>query len=90
MTECARSAVMLDGEISKYVDTLDGREKTIAILGDRGWAQAVKQEGDKMRKPFLCSIRNQRIERPNVGGVFNRSRSGAPSRKGFRGQWSND
>ena len=24
MTECARSAVMLDGEISKYVDILQG------------------------------------------------------------------
>ena len=24
MTECARSAVLLDGEISKYVDTLQG------------------------------------------------------------------
>ena len=31
-------------------DTLDSSEKTIAILGDRWWPQAAKQEGDKSRK----------------------------------------
>ena len=29
-------------------DTLHNSEKTIAILGDRRWSQAAKQEGDKI------------------------------------------
>ena len=36
--------------------TLDCREKTIAILGDRWWPQKVKQQGDKISKKFLCNI----------------------------------
>ena len=28
--------------------TLDSREKTIAILGDRRWPQTAKQPGDKL------------------------------------------
>lgn len=28
--------------------TLDSTEKTIAVLGDRLWTQAAKQEGDKL------------------------------------------
>ena len=31
MTECARSARMLDGEISKYVDTLQGVSQRCAL-----------------------------------------------------------
>ena len=31
-------------------DTLDSSEKTIAIVGDRWWPQAVKQEEDNIRK----------------------------------------
>ena len=33
--------------------TLDCREKTIAILGDRWWPQKAKQEGDTLSKKFL-------------------------------------
>ena len=62
--------------------TLNSSEKTIAILGDRWWPQAAKQEGDKISKTFLCNIWKQRNERPSVGGVSIRSRNGAPSRKG--------
>ena len=63
-------------------DTLDSSEKTIAILGDRWWPQAAKQEGDTISKKFLCNIWKQRNERPIVGGGSIRSRNGAPSRKG--------
>ena len=62
--------------------TLDSSEKTIAILGDRWWPQKAKQEGDKISKKFLCHLWEKRNERPNVGGVSIRSRSGDPSRKG--------
>ena len=61
--------------------TLDSSEKTIAMLGDRWWPQTAKQEEDKITKKCLCSIWKERSERPNVGGVSRRSRSGAPSRK---------
>ena len=40
------------------VDTLNSSEKTIAILGDRWCPQAAKQEGDNIRKTFLCNIWN--------------------------------
>ena len=53
--------------------TLDSREKTIAILGDRRWPQAAKQEGHKTRKRFPRNIGKHRNERPNVGGVSIRS-----------------
>ena len=33
--------------------TIDSREKTIAILGDRWWPQMAKREGDKISKTFL-------------------------------------
>ena len=57
-------------------------ERTIAILGDRWWLQAAKQDGDRISKQFLCNIWKKHNERPNVGGVYIRSRNGAPSRKG--------
>ena len=47
--------------------TLDSSEKAIAILGDRWWPQAVKQEGDKISKKNPCNIWKKRNERPNVG-----------------------
>ena len=65
--------------------TLDGSEKTIAILGHRWWPQTAKQakqQGDKISKKFQCNIWKKRNERPNVGGVSIRSRNGAPSHKG--------
>ena len=65
---------------------LESSEKTIAILGDRRWPQTAKQDGDRMSKQFLCNIwkkRDERDERPKVGGVFITSRNGAPSRKGI-------
>ena len=57
-------------------------EKTIAVLGDRWWLQAAKQDEDGVSKQFSCNIWKKRNERPNVGGVSIRSRNGAPSRKG--------
>ena len=67
---------------------LDSSEKTIAILGDRWWPQAAKQEGDKTSRMFLCNIWKRRNKRPIVGGASTRSSDGAPSRKGcvIRGQ----
>ena len=67
-------------DLEEFV-TPDSSEKTIAILGDRWWPQAAKQEGDEISKKFLCNIWKQRNERPIVGGVSIRSRNGAPSRK---------
>ena len=63
---------------------LESSEKTIAILGDRWWPQTAKQDGDRISKQFLCyySMRMKRNERPNVAGVFIKSRNSAPSRKG--------
>ena len=64
-------------------DTLDSSEKTIAILGDRWWPQAAKQEGDKIGENFIFNLWKQRHERPTVGSVsIINSRNGAPSRKG--------
>ena len=60
---------------------LESNEKTIAILGDRWWPQTAKQDGDRIRKLFVCGVWKQRNERPNVRGVSIRSRNGAPSRK---------
>ena len=37
--------------------TLDSREKTSTVLGDRWWPQAAKQGGDKNSQKFLCNIR---------------------------------
>ena len=62
--------------------TLESSEKTIAMLGDRWWPQAAKQEGDMISKKNLCDRWKQRNERPIVGGGSIRSRNGAPSRKG--------
>ena len=61
---------------------LESSEKTTAILGDRWWPQTAKQDGDRIRKQFLCGIWKKRHDRPNVGGVSIRSRNSAPSRKG--------
>ena len=47
----------------------------------RGYSnQTAKEEGDKIRKKFLRNIWEKRYERQNVGGVYTRSRNGAPSR----------
>ena len=62
--------------------TLGDSAKTIAIVGDRWWSQAAKQEGDTISETFPCNTWKQRNERPNVGGVSIRSRNDAPSRKG--------
>ena len=61
---------------------LESSEKTIAILGDRWWPQAAKQDGDRISIQFLCNRWKKRKERSNVGGVSIRSRNGASSRKG--------
>ena len=68
----------------KEFDTLDSSEKTIAILEDRWWPQAAKQEGDKTSNMFLCNTWKRHNGHPIVGGVSinNRSRNGASSRKG--------
>ena len=72
----------LDACDMKAFGTVESSEKTITILGDRLWPQVAKQDGDRISKQFLCSIRKKRNKRPNVGGVSIRSRNGAPSRKG--------
>ena len=63
-------------------DTLDSSEKTIAILNGRWWPQAAKQKGGKISKIHIDNIWKQRNERPIVGGASNKSRNGAPPRKG--------
>ena len=72
----------VDGWAMENFDTLDSSEKTIAIQGDRWWPQTAKQDGDRISKQFLFNMRKKRNERPKVGGVSIRSRSGAPSPKG--------
>ena len=37
-------------------DRLETSEETIAILGDKWWPQAAKQEGDRIIKQLLCNI----------------------------------
>ena len=57
MTECTRSAVMLDGEISKYVDNLPGvaQECTLSpnllkvYINDMTVAVEAAKQGVKMR-----------------------------------------
>ncbi|CAB1099601.1 unnamed protein product [Ectocarpus sp. CCAP 1310/34] len=39
---------------------LDNSEKTIAVIGDRWWAQEAVGGGDKMCKKFLCSLWQKR------------------------------
>ena len=34
------------------VGRLESSEKTVAILGDRWWAQTTKQDGDRISKTF--------------------------------------
>ena len=41
-------------------------EKPVAILGDRWWPQAAKQEGDQTSKRFLCNTWKERNERPKM------------------------
>ena len=50
--------------------TLDSSETSIAILGDRWWAQKAKQEGHKISEMFLCNGWKERSEHPIVGGVY--------------------
>ena len=59
----------------------ESNEKTIAVLGDRWWPQASKQEGDRTSSIYVIYGR-KRNERPNVGGVSIRGKNDAPSRKG--------
>ena len=61
---------------------LEGREKTIAILGDGLWPKTLKQDGDRRSKYILCNIGMKRNERPNVAGVSIRSSIGVQSRRG--------
>ena len=42
-------------EMEKFV-RLESSEKAIAILGDRGWPQTAKQDGDKINEQFSCNI----------------------------------
>ena len=43
------------------IDTLNSSEETIAILGDRWWPLATKQEGDKITKKSPCNIPGMEI-----------------------------
>ena len=63
----------------KEFGRLESSEKTIAILGDRWRPQTAKQDGDRISKQSLRNIWKKRNRRPNIGGVFIRSRNGAPS-----------
>ena len=86
---CKEERDVLEDEMKKIGECdmekfsiLDNSEKTIAILRDRRWPQKAKQEGNKINKKFVCNKWKKHNERQNVGGVFIRSRNGAPSRKG--------
>ncbi|CAB1100190.1 unnamed protein product [Ectocarpus sp. CCAP 1310/34] len=48
---------------------LDNSEKTIAVIGDRWWAQEAVEDGDNMCKEFLRRLWQKRKELPNVGVV---------------------
>ena len=50
----------------KELGELEGSEKNITIVKDGCWPQTAKQEGDMVRKQFLCSIWKKRHEHPNV------------------------
>ena len=63
--------------------TLGSSEKTIAILGDRWWPQAAKQEGDTISETFLCTV--VLIYGNNAMG----DQLLEMYLKGVRGQWSN-
>ena len=52
--------------------TLDSREKTIAILGDRWWPQTTKQEGDIISNIAVRNTLKKRNNGPNVGGASTR------------------
>ena len=54
---------------------LDSRERTIAIIGCRRWAQTAKQKRDEISKRFY-KIWIKRNERPNVESVSSSSRNG--------------
>ena len=41
--------------------TIDSREKTIAIVGDRWWQQKAKQQGGTISKKFLCNIYGKNV-----------------------------
>ena len=47
----------------KEFGRLESSEKTIAILRDKWWPQAAKQDGDRISKQFLCRIWKKRNER---------------------------
>ena len=78
-----------DGCAMEKFGTLDGSEKTIAILliGDRWWPQTAKEARDKISRNvfFIYILWKKRTERPSDGGfsTISRSRNGAPSRKGY-------
>ena len=55
---------------------LQGSVKTIAMVKDRWSPQTTKQDGDRIREQFPFNIWTTRIERRNVGGLSNKSRSG--------------
>ena len=57
--------------------TLDHREKTIALQGDKWWSQA-KHKEDTSSKKFLSKLWKKRNARPTVGGVSIKNRNGAP------------
>ena len=56
----------LDEFDMEELGTLDGSENTIATPGDRYWPQAAKQEGDKIRRKFICNTWKQRNRHPIV------------------------
>ena len=70
---------------AKRARTLDSSEKTIAILGNRWWPQAAKQEGDKISIKSICTVvygDDVLSTQLLIEDVSTRSRKGVPSRKG--------
>ncbi|CAB1111959.1 GT28 [Ectocarpus sp. CCAP 1310/34] len=50
----------LSANVGKCAVVVYNSEKTIAVIGDRWWAQEALEDGDKMCKKFLCSLWQKR------------------------------
>ena len=81
---CVRRGEGIDECDMEEFHTLESSEKTIAVVGDRWWPQAAKQEGDKIYK------RNNVIYGNNVTNPQMLEVSLLGVEKGMLGQWSND
>lgn len=71
----------IDEDGMKSFGTFESSEKAIVVLGHTWLPPAVKLEGRRVFKRFLCLVWKKRRERPTVGGVSMRSSHGTLSRK---------